>query len=111
MQHRPGPLDLRLNLIAEKELTSGARVELGYAAQADVAVAGDDLRLGVQAFGELGTFQRFAPRAEHFTGPFARAEIEGLGPEIGIQAGYLFALGKARDDTKGMFRLMVELEF
>lgn len=111
LQHRPGPFDLRLNLIAEKELTSGAKVELGYAAQADVGVAGDEVRIGVQAFGELGTFDRLAPRAEHFAGPFARAEIEGLGPEIGLQAGYLFALGRARDDTKGMFRVMLEFEF
>ena len=41
----------------------------------------------------------------------AKAEIEGLGPEIGIEAGYLFALGAARDDSDGQFRLKLEIEF
>lgn len=110
LQHRSGPLDLRFNLIAEKPLVKGARVELSYAAQADTAVA-DDIRLGVQAFGDLGTFNHLLPRAEHFIGPVARIEIEGLGPELGLQVGYLFAIGKARDDTKGQFRFALELEF
>lgn len=110
MQHRTGPVDLRLNLIAEKELSSGADVEFGYAASADVETFGE-VRVGLQAFGELGTLDHLAPRAEHFVGPVAKLEIEGLGPEIELQAGYLFALGAARDDSDGQFRLAVELEF
>lgn len=110
VQHRSGPLDLRFNLIGEKELEGGAKVELAYAASADVETFGE-VRLGVQAYGELGGFDRFLPRAEHFIGPVAKAEIEGLGPEIGIEAGYLFALGAARDDSDGQFRLKLEIEF
>ncbi len=110
LQHRHGPIDLRLNLIAEKPLDSHLPVELKYAGSADVETLGE-VRLGVQAFGELGTFSHFLPRAEHFVGPVAKFEIEGLGPEIGIEAGYLFALGKARDDSKGQLRLALELEF
>jgi len=110
LEHRAGPFDARLNLIAEKPLVKGAKVELGYAASADLAVAGE-FRVGAKAFGELGTFSDFAPRAEHFIGPVARTEIEALGPELEIEAGYLFALGKARDDTKGQFRLTLEMEF
>lgn len=110
MQHRSGPLDLRFNLIAEKKLDSTVPVELEYAASADFEVV-DDISLGVQAFGELGTFHNFLPYAEHFVGPSAKVEFEGLGPEIGIRAGYLFAIGKARQDTDGQFRLALELEF
>jgi len=111
LQRRTGPWDLRLNLIAEKPLVSGARVELGYAASVDAAVLGET-RLGVQAFGGLGTFSNFAPREEHFIGPVAKFEIGGLGPdEIGLQVGYLFALGKARDDAKGQLKVNLELEF
>jgi len=110
VQHKTGPLDLRLNLIAEKELESGEKVELEYAASADVETFGE-VRLGVQAYGELGTFDNILPRAEHFIGPVAKFEIEGLGPELGIEAGYLFALGEAKDETDGQFRLKLELEF
>ncbi len=110
LQRKTGPFDLRLNLIAEKELADGAPVELGYAASADVEAVGE-VRLGLQAYGELGTFKHFAPRAEHFIGPVAKFEIEGLGPEVGVQLGYLLALGKARDDTDGQFKLAFELEF
>lgn len=110
LQHRNDPVDLRLSLIGEKALVAGAPVELSYALSADVAMAGD-LRLGVQAFGELGTFNRPLPRASHFAGPVARIGIAGLGPEVEIEAGYLFALGAARDDTRGQLRIGLGLEF
>lgn len=110
LQRKTGPFDLRLNLIAEKQLADGAPVELGYAASADVEAVGE-VRLGVQAYGELGRFKHFMPRAEHFVGPVAKFEIEGLGPDLEVQLGYLFALGKARDDSDGQFKLALELEF
>jgi len=110
LEKQAGKFDARLNLIFEKPLEKGEHIELGYAASADVAVAGD-FRVGAKAFGDLGTFDHFAPHAEHFVGPIVRGEIEGLGPEIEIEAGYLFALAKARDDTKGQFRLGIEVEF
>jgi hypothetical protein len=65
LQHREGPIDLRFNLIAEKELAGGKPVEFEYAASADAAAFGE-LRLGVQAYGELGTTRHFLPRSEHF---------------------------------------------
>lgn len=111
LERRAGPFDARLNLIAAKPFASGEKLELSYAASADFAVAGE-VRAGFAAFGELGTTSRFLPRAEHFVGPMIKGEIEGLGgPEIEIQTGYLFAVGKARDNTKGQFRLLLELEF
>ena len=109
LERQAGPFDARLNLIANKALAGGDKVQLSYAASADVAVAGD-LRVGAAAFGDLGTFHGFAPRAEHFIGPVVKTEIEALGPELKIEAGYLFALDKAREDTKGQFRLLLELE-
>ncbi len=118
IQRRSGPWDLRLNLIAEKQLMQGEKVELGYAASADVAVA-PRLRLGVMAFGELGTFSEFAPNAEHFIGPSAKFRLivsdpDGDGDDHGglsLSTGYLFALGTARQETKGQFRLKLEYEF
>lgn len=111
LQRKAGPIDARLNLIFEKHLASGEKVEVGYAASADYAVLGDELRLGVEAYGQLGSFHHFAPRAEHFVGPIVKTEIEGLGPEIEIEAGYLFAVDKAREDTKGQVKLQLEMEF
>lgn len=110
LQRRTGPLDIRFNLIAEKPLDSAAQVALEYAFSADIETFGE-LRLGVAAFGELGTFSHFLPDAEHFAGPVAKLEIESLGPELELQAGYLFALGKVADGTKGQFRLTLGLEF
>ena len=110
VQHRRGPWDLRFNLIAEKELDGREPVELAYAASADVGTVGE-LRLGVQAYGELGTFSRFLPRADHFLGPVAKIEIEGLGPEIELEGGYLFPFGAANEDTNGQLRLVVGIEF
>lgn len=110
LQRRTGPWDLRFNLIAEKKLDSSEPVELGYAASVDAEVA-DEFRIGVQAFGDLGTTRDFLPRSEHFIGPVVSYEVEGLGPELKIDAGYLFALSKAKDDTNGQLRIGLELEF
>ena len=52
------------------------------------------------------------PRAEHFAGPIVKAEIDHIGPgELEIETGYLFALGRARDDAKGQLRLNLEYAF
>lgn len=110
LERRAGPFDARLNLIAERPLAHGERTELSYAASADMQIVGD-FRAGLAAFGDLGTFHDFAPRAEHFIGPVVKGEVEALGPELEIEAGYLFALAQARDNTRGQFRLIVSLEF
>ena len=112
LQHRKGPFDVRLNLIAEKQLKTGEPVGLGYAASADWKLIGD-LRGGVEAFGELGSTRHFLPRVAHFAGPMLKAELEHLPGrgELGIEVGYLFALGAARDETDGQARLLLEYEF
>jgi hypothetical protein len=111
LQHRDGGFDGRINLVAEKELQSGAPVEFGYAASADWAAFGE-FRLGLAAFGDLGTTRHFVPRAEHFAGPIVKTEIEHLpgNSELEIEAGYLRAFGAARDDAKGQWRLLLEWE-
>ena len=110
LERRAGPFDAKLNLIAAKSLASGNPLAFAYAASADVEAIGE-LRLGVAAFGGLGSTDDFLTRADNYVGPVVKTEIEGLGPEIEIEAGYLFALGKAKDDSDGQFRLVVEMEF
>ncbi|MEO7365109.1 MAG: hypothetical protein ABIW03_02185 [Sphingomicrobium sp.] len=110
LEHDRGPFDGRLNLIAEKVLDGSSPVGLGYAASADWEVA-DELRLGGAAFGDLGSTQRLTTQTEHFAGPIAKYEVEHLGQgELGIEAGYLLAIGRARDDAKGQVRLLLEYE-
>jgi hypothetical protein len=109
LQKRAGEFDARLNLIAEKPLRSGSPIELGYAASADVEAIGE-LRLGLAAFGELGTTRHVTTRSEHFIGPVAKFEIEHLPGrgELEVESGYRFAVGKARDESNGQFRLLLE---
>ena len=109
LERRRGPFDVRFNLTAEKALVASEPVELSYAAAADYAVG--EVRLGVEAFGDLGTFRSFLPRAAHFAGPRAAVEIEGLGPELELSAGYLFALDRVSAQSKGQFRFGIEMEF
>ncbi len=111
LQHKRGPFDSRLNLKAAKPLGGGAPVEFGYAASADWKAIGE-FRLGAAAFGDLGTSRNFTTRAAHFAGPIVKTEIEHLGPgELGIETGYLFALGEARKETNGQLRLLLGYEF
>jgi hypothetical protein len=112
VEHRKGPFDGRLNLIFGKDLKSGAPLETGYAASADWRAV-EGLRLGVEAFGDMGTSRHFLPRAEHYAGPMVKTGLEHLPGrgELEIEAGYLFALGAARDEARGQARLLLEYEF
>ncbi len=111
LQHRRGGFDGRINLIAEKALAPGEPVEFGYAGSIDWQVAGDEVKLGLAAFGDLGTTRSFGRRQEHFIGPEMKFEIEHLGPgEIEIETGWLRAFGAARDVTDGQARLLLEYE-
>lgn len=109
LQRHQGPFDGRLNLIAEKALERDSHIHFGYAASADWAAAGP-FRAGAAAFGELGDTEHFLPRADHYVGPIVKADIEHMpgGADLGIEAGYLFALGHARDETDGQIRLLLE---
>ena len=110
LQHSAGKFDSRLNLIAEKPLRNREPVEFGYAASMDWAVA-DEFRLGLAAFGDLGTSDRFGGRQSHFVGPEAKFDIEHVGPgEIEIEAGWLKAFGAASDRTNGQARLIIGYE-
>ena len=93
-------------------MRSGDPVELSYAASADWTLIGDDFRVGMQAFGDLGTTARFGGRQAAYAGPVLKAGIERIGPgEIELQAGWLRAFGSARDHTDGQARLLISYEF
>ncbi|MFO1256475.1 MAG: hypothetical protein U1E37_12530 [Sphingomonadaceae bacterium] len=109
LERRKGPVDLRFNLIGEKTLVSGEKVELTYAASATYGAG--EAKFGVEAFGDLGTFDHLLPRAEHYLGPVATFGIDRLGPEMQLSAGYLFALGATRESAAGQLRLAVEFAF
>ncbi|NCP11721.1 MAG: hypothetical protein GW859_07175 [Sphingomonadales bacterium] len=111
LQRARGRFDTRLNLVAEKEFTASP-IAFEYAASADYAVIGD-FRLGAVALGELGSSRKFLTRADHFLGPVAKFEIEGLPGkgELELEGGYLYAIGAARDEADGQFRLLIDYEF
>lgn len=110
IERRAGSFDARVNLIAEKPLRDADPVELGYAVSADWAVLGDNLRIGVAGFGDLGTTSHFGGRQETFAGPELKTEFELGGGELEIEAGWLKAFGAARDVTSGQARLLVGFE-
>lgn len=111
LERRRGAFDARINLIAERALARGAPIEFGYAAAADYSVA-DDISIGAEAFGHLGSSRKFTMRSEHFVGPSATIGFDHAGPgELELRAGYLFAVGRARDESKGQLRFGLEYEF
>lgn len=112
MEHAHGPIELRLNLIGEREVGGGAGNdwEYGYAAQAQYQV-GDDFAFGLQGFGDSGADELFGDLDDqaHYWGPFAQFEVAHLGAgEIELQLGYLAGFGETNAD--GQFRLKLEYE-
>jgi hypothetical protein len=69
----------------------------------------DEVRLGLAAFGDLGTLHDIAGRGEAFAGPEAKFEIERVGPGE-IEAGRVKSFGAARDVTDGQARLLISHE-
>jgi hypothetical protein len=93
--------------VAEREMVRGAPVTFGYAASADVELVGE-FRLGAAAFGDLSGDEG----GHHFAGPIVKTEVPHFGPgELELETGYLFALGSARDETRGQFRLLAAYAF
>ena len=107
-EHQAGKFDSRLNLIGEKPLRSAEPIKLGYAASADWALVDDEVRVGLAAFGDLGTTLHFGGRQEHYLGPEVKLEIEHIGRgEFEVELGYLRAFGAARDRSNGQARLLI----
>lgn len=104
-----------LNLIVEKPLTDkpgeGA-TEFGYAAEATWRAA-YRLRLGAQAFGDIGTTHHLGGSQPHYLGPVVQWETRPKwlnGGELEFEAAYLLPAGSARHDTNGQVRFMLEFE-
>jgi len=111
LERRKGPFDSRLNVIAERALEPGAPAEFSYAASADYEVA-EDISLGAEAFGELGTSDKITTHSEHFVGPALKVGLDHVGRgELELRSGYLFAVGRARDEARGQLRFGLEYEF
>lgn len=112
---RSGGFEGLLNLIAHRPLSDRPGehdTEFGYAAQATWDVGGD-LRLGGQAFGDLGTDRGFGGRQPHYLGPVVQWEVRPAwlkGGELEFEGAYLLPVGSARDDADGQVRFVVEYE-
>ena len=110
-----GPVEVLLNLVAARALTRKSderETDFGYAAESTLA-ASPSLRLGLQAFGDLGTSVSFGGRQAHYVGPVARWELRpawlGKG-ELEIEAAFLTPLGTARRDADSQVRFGLEFE-
>jgi hypothetical protein len=112
---RSGDFEGLLNLIAARALTDKPdedATEFGYAAQATWDV-GRNVRLGGQAFGDLGTDRSFGGRQGHYLGPVAQWEVRPAwlkGGELEFEGAYLWPVSAAADETNGQVRFVVEYE-
>jgi hypothetical protein len=102
-----------VNLILERPFGPGAErfASYGYAASATWRTVGA-LRLGAEAFGNLGDDHAFGGRQGAYIGPQILWEGRPAGSpvEIDIDAGWLVPVGTERGATKSQFRLGFELE-
>ncbi|MBL8546310.1 MAG: hypothetical protein JNL81_07585 [Hyphomonadaceae bacterium] len=113
MERRSGPLDLRFNVVTERETGdhSDNRWEFGYAAQGSYRFS-PALRLGVQGFGDTGFDDQLGDIDDyaHYWGPFAQVRLaEVREQEVSLQVGYLAGTGHA--DANGQFRVQLEWSF
>ncbi len=103
-----------LNLIVERPLgvpRGEGYASYGYAASATWQTWGQ-LRLGAEAFGDFGDDHAFGGRRGAYVGPQVKWEGHpgGSPVEIGIDAGWLAAVGTDRHEADSQLRLAIELE-
>jgi hypothetical protein len=113
MQRLRGPLDLRFNIVTERETGDGSdnRWEFGYAAQGAYRVS-PGLRIGVQGFGDTGFDDQLGDIDDyaHYWGPFAQVRLASVREqELSLQVGYLAGSGHA--DADGQLRVQLEWSF
>ena len=66
----------------------------------------------MEALGDVGTPLGFTVRGRRFVGPAVKADLDHAGPgELELRAGYLLAVDRSLDETKGLLRLGLEFEF
>lgn len=103
-----------LNLIVERPVSGPGGDQFasyGYAASATWRTVGA-LRLGAEAFGDLGSDHSFGGRQGAYVGPQMLWEGRpGRGPvELGVDAGWLFPVGTDRAEAHSQLRISLELE-
>lgn len=113
MQRTRGPVDLRFDIVTERETGDGPdnRWEFGYAAQGAYRVS-PSLRLGVQGFGDTGFDDQLGDVDDyaHYWGPFAQVRLARVREqEVSLQVGYLAGSGHA--DADGQVRVQLEWSF
>lgn len=113
MQRTRGPLDLRFDIVTERETGDGSdnRWEFGYAAQSSYRVS-PSWRLGVQGFGDTGVDDQLGDIDDyaHYWGPFAHVRLAGAREqELDLEVGYLAGTGHA--DARGQIRIQLEWSF
>ena len=102
------------NLIVERPLgvpKGEGYAAYGYAASATWRTLGH-LRLGAEAFGDLGSDRAFLGRQGAYVGPQIKwsGRPRGSPVEIEVDAGWLAAVGESRNEASSEVRLAVELE-
>ena len=113
LQTDTGPLRWNANLLFERHYRGEEHsdMEMGYQLQSRYDFSGD-FGVGVQAFGEMGRWDHWAPKGEqeHVAGPaiFGRVKLGGR-DQIRYNAAYLFKASGGAPDNR--FRLQVEYEF
>jgi hypothetical protein len=102
-----------LNLIVERPLGPNGEAfgSYGYAASATWRTVGA-LRLGAEAFGNLGTDHQFPAKLGAYVGPQIRWEGRPFHApfEVDLDAGWLFPMNNYRAEASSQFRFGVELE-
>ena len=102
-----------LNLIVEEPIGAPrgeGYAAYGYAASATWRVAGP-VRLGAEAFGDFGDDRRLGGRQGAYAGPQVKiaGRPHGWPVELSVDAGWLAAIGPAREEGPGQVRFALEV--
>lgn len=113
MRHADGPVDVRFNIVTERETGDGSdnRWEIGYAAEGAVRV-NPTWRIGVQGFGDTGFDDQLGDIDDyaHYWGPFAEVRLASVRErELSLHVGYL--AGSGHSDADGQVRVQLEWSF
>jgi hypothetical protein len=108
LRHTTGPLDVQVKVSGNQGLNMAQSMSVTYDSTALLGL-NQNLELGMNARGSLGTLGALTPAQDQVAGPFARIKLFGNGTNVSAETGYSFRMRQENDPNLNRFHAKLNL--